>query len=336
MSKKNTVNKLPDWFKIEKYENTKKFVQKDWYRELSFRLYMQNALTFIQKHSDEFSSVKFQKSVLFCFAELIKNPTDTTVTSKRINDYFQNILKHYRANNEWSPGSTLSLFQSTLSANRISVPEDFDTFTKKNELSLTLQLKKPVDLLSPNGLKTLNKIYDERKAERCSTMHSGLSKSAIKTDLDLISDVLSDSLQEISITSFIKNQLEFKDPEARSEKELQIAGINTTDEILVVDLLHDEKVLISQFKETIRKLKAERDIPNKALKASESKLAKLSAYKVLPYIDLLFWEEFTKTPISESLMDAVLFPRQEYTTDNSSKLATEALSVSFLHSLAKT
>lgn len=242
-------------------------------------------------------------------------------------------MERYRKKAEWKPGSTLSLYKSDSSLRQISVPEDVDTFLKKYELILPLQLKKPVELLSPHGLKTLSKICNERKHEWSLYMHNKLSQTVPNTDLNLISDALSDSLLDLSITSFIKNEFKFKDPHGKLEKELQIAGINTTDEILVVDLMQDEKILISQFKETIRELKEKRQIPNKASKVSESKLAKLSTYMVLPYIDLIFWGEHEKLQFSEELLDAVLFPRGIYTTDNSKNLANEALSIPFLQSL---
>jgi hypothetical protein len=336
LSKKNSVSKLPDWFQIKNYENTKKFDHKDWHRELSFRLYLQNALRSIEDQTDEALSLKFQKAGLFGFKELALNPTDTSDASKRINDYFRESIKHHRRNSEQSSGSTLSLFQSNLSSNQTSISKDADTFLKNYNFILPLQIKKPVDLLSPYGLKTLNKIYDERGADWFSAKLNELSRSLPDADLNIIRNVLTDSLHDESITGFIKNELESKDPEGKSEKELQIAGIKTTDEIIVVDLSNSDDILNRQFNELIKKLKADRQIPKKILKASENKLAKLSTYKVLPYIDLLLWGEFTKSPISEDLMDAVLFPNLTHTIDISKKFMDEALSISFLHSLAIT
>jgi hypothetical protein len=336
LPKDNPEKRFPTWFKIKKYENTKNFGQKDWYRELSLRLYMQNALTFIKKQSNDLQTVEFKKTLLFGFRDLIRNPTDTSSYRERIHEYFQIILKHYRANNEWKPGSTLSLHKSTLSNNRVRVPEGFDTFLNKYEIYLPLQLKRPINLLTPHGLKTLGKIYDQRKFDWCSNMYKGLLKSDPNTDLGLIADVLSDQLESQSITSFIKNELKSNDTEGKSEQELLVAGIKTTDEIIVVDLLNDEDLLVHQFKETIRKLKVERQIQKKALKASDIKLDNLKKHQVLPYIDLMLWEQFSGSKINRKLMEMNLFPYGDYSIRNAASTMPKALSIPFLHSLITT
>jgi hypothetical protein len=336
LSKINPKKRFPTWFKIEKYENTKNFGPKDWYRELSLRLYMQNALKFIKKQSNELQTVEFQETLLFGFRDVIRNPTDTSSYRERIHEYFQTILKHYRANNEWPQGSTLSLHKSTLSNNRVRIPEDFDTFSNKYEIYLPLQLKRPMNILTPHGLKTLGKIFDQRKFDWCSNMYEGLLKSDPNTDLDLFADVLSDRLEGQSITSFIKKELKYNDTEGKSEQELLVAGIKTTDEIIVVDLSNDEDLLVHQFKEMIRKLKVERQIPKKALKASDIKLENLNKHQVLPYIDLMFWEQFSGSKINRKLMEANLFPYGDYSIRTVASTMPKALSISFLHSLTST
>tara|TARA_R110001583_G_scaffold17299_1_gene70115 strand:- start:21190 stop:22200 length:1011 start_codon:yes stop_codon:yes gene_type:complete len=333
LNKKVTVKKLPDWFQIEKYKNTREFDQKDWYRELSFRLYMQNALTSLKKQRDEFSKVKFQKTLLFGFHELLKNPTDTSSAWKRIEEYFEKVLKHYKANSEWSPSSTLSLHNSTLSTNRVKIPEDIDTFLSNYEIFLPLKLKNPIDILSPHSLKILSKTYSEKSVEWCSAQYSEQLKLNPNTDLDLFAEKLSDKLESQSVVSFINTELESRPAESKLEKALLVAGIKSTDELIVVDLLADEDLLVRQFKETISKLKIEKNIRKKSLKATENKLAKLNTYQVLPYIDLRLWEEFNESPISIDSIDATLFPSGIYTIDNAKKLMVEALSISFLHSL---
>lgn len=333
MPKQNSEKKLPTWFKLEKYENTKNFSPKDWHRELSLRLYMQNALMFIKKQSNDLQTDMLKRNLSSGFDELARNPTDTSSYTERVHEYFQTILKHYRANNEWTPGSTLSLYKSNLSHDRIRIPEDFDTFLNKYQIYLPLQLKRPLNLLTPHGLKTLGKIYDNKKFQWCSNMYEGLLKSNPNADLNLIADILSDQLEGQSITSFIENELKSNNTEEKSEQELLVAGIQTTDEIIVVDLLNDEDVLVRQFKETIRKLKANKQIPKKVLKASDIKLGNLKKYQVLPYIDLIFWEEFSESKIDRKLMEVKLFPYGDHTIRTAAATMSKALSIHFLHSL---
>ena len=326
MKKKNAVNKLPDWFDINKYEKTKQFTAKDWSIALSFRLYMMECLSNIQKEGDKHCQLKFKKALLFCFKEIAQNPIDIYVTSKKMKQGFRRKALDYRKASE-NLGSTLFLLTQNLNPNEVK--SDIASFLIEHEISLTVQLREPIDPLTPYALKTLNTIYKERKSEQFNRIYDELSKSDPELNLDLLQETLDDQ----SVSSFIRAELEFRDPEDKLKRKLQLAEIKSTDEIIVVDLLHDEDVLVSQFKETIRKLKSNMNTPVKKLKASENKLAKLSTYKVLPYIDLVMWGDYIEEKISTDTMDAVLFPLETHTTDISKKFSQEVLSIQFIKSL---
>jgi len=94
-------------------------------------------------------------------------------------------------------------------------------------------------------------------------------------------------------------------------KAMHEAGVNIDGEVdLTVNLQASEEQLVSEFRSWIKKTKQELGIDVPKNKISDQDIENLDAFKVLPYLDLVYWAKTENCEISNQTIGLALFPEE--------------------------